>query len=1342
MANGFEFRTSNVIGTPLYQWVINQIAERSVQNSNKERDNDNLVYLANKTAWFRAISSIQLQSGQLFEEFKRLYSIQDENDLAKKFVLFAGTSAYKSENQGFTYSTAENGYENFIKKDADSSNYEEVQNYGYRPLPGITSVQIDTQGKLGSIRSAVINFKVWDKQQLDIIDSLYFKLGYTIFLEWGNTYYYKANDNSLYKSEDLSIDPFSKTINTKEEINLQIAKNVRKSEGNYDAMLGIITNFNFSFNQEGGYDCSLTVQALGTLGDSIKINHPSKLPNLYIKEITKYVQSEYQERINLKNQRIALELANRTKDLRDQENAILLKYDTSNPATALVNLLANYQKLSLSDIAGKLNAPSDMRQDVVGALSADRQAINTRTQRYVDKNTIPSSRNAFIGLDVETSKDVIYFNKDESRIYLDAKESVTLKLDSSYIFSIYERIISNKNGELASLRQPPVKNIFEYLARYTETNQLGYTSNETSFDLQVSISGNKDITNLNLYKEFDPLFYLDSIEYNPGNLKTSITLSLVSDPNEKIVITDPGLIIPESVQYNRSVYPDKTLSNSLVKGIFDREKTSSINDLNAKIAEVQKQIESEFASESIQSADLDYLSQQANDAKNYQSALEIMLKSIEIRSLSQAQKIDTQKTPVTVDLTKKDSTYKDGFLSDLFSEGIFKGILNRLISEQNIPIPDEEYDKVQNKSTRFFYQAKYGFNHNLLSGTPPSLIPLVDYKDLFKSYVLPYEINTEIEQGISAQHPVYIPLGLLVMMINNICLLYDTDDANDSPTPLVYLDYNPNTNFCLSNAKQFSTDITKFIIPFQGSNLDYYDLFDPEILDRKTGKIKDKDYTVFRPDNAEDFLIKKIPDFRYYVPDASAYQGRLMYALVNVNYAAEIVKRFSYADGTNSVYLKQLLETILLDLNKSLGNFNMFRLSYHDPSNCFVIVDDQQAPTEKNEQSYHVYSSSNTSQLPVFGKNSIARSIELRTNISNKLGSMLAISANSSVRKQVSLSTDASSLGYLNTDFKDRYVRSSLDIQQIGIEKKDSENTAQIEAAIKFDSHVKSIYTFYNTFSTNAIGSATNYYIQKMSVVKNRESGSFASAIIPVSLNISMDGISGIQMTQLFTVDDRFLPTNYLKKINDNPFTSVGFAVVGLSQVFENNQWITNVRTQMNYLKSGPNDFKSVLKTRQAAIEARRDLLNGKIESDKPAGIAYATGYPSQKTNEYSNILFGSGNLGNVYQDYLSGLINTNLLTDINSAASKAGITVVITTAVSNHPVTNSRHGVGNGVDIAIINGESVGQGNRATVEKFTDQLVLLGYALNREAGNDKAVLTYGFQDGNHETHVHVSNRL
>ena len=80
-------------------------------------------------------------------------------------------------------------------------------------MPGITSVQIDTQGALGSIRAATINFKVWDKDQLDIIDALYFKLGYTMLLEWGNTFYYKTGNSELLKGEDSQIDPFSSILN-------------------------------------------------------------------------------------------------------------------------------------------------------------------------------------------------------------------------------------------------------------------------------------------------------------------------------------------------------------------------------------------------------------------------------------------------------------------------------------------------------------------------------------------------------------------------------------------------------------------------------------------------------------------------------------------------------------------------------------------------------------------------------------------------------------------------------------------------------------------------------------------------------------------------------------------------------------------------------------------------------------------------------------------------------------------------------------------------------------------------------------------------------------------------
>jgi hypothetical protein len=1354
MGNQFQFRTSNALGSPIYQYVIDQLTERSAKNSLDKRDDSNLVYLANKSAWFRAVSSIQV-SGDLFNYFKSLYNIGDENDLAKKFILFAGTSAYQS-NEGNSpfYNLAPNAYENFIKKDANQTNYDEVKEYGYRPFPGITSVQIQTQGKLGSIRAATINFKVWDKQQLDVIDALYFKLGYTVFLEWGNTFYYKYGQNSTNKSEDLSMDPFSADINTKEEVNLQIAKRVRESEGNYDAMLGMITNFNFSFNQEGGYDCSINVQGLGFLGDGLKINHPSKLPNLYIKEIKKFIIDQNQQKIDDRNALIAQRLKADTVDLQnriDDQKKIL----NSSIFDNLTNLLINAKQVSFEgndDIV--IRQTSDQQQRIIinkdFAQLADKNIVLARVSNYEKKNTILSSNNKAVGISISSDKDIVYLytnsqGKDLKK-YLDGSQADKIKvtLDYSYLFKISNKKIDDWNNSLkqksanSSNLYTPVTNVFDYVL--DKNGPLTYIPKDQVSAYQLSYSPLTKGSSVYLQGS-DLTFTLKSVNYTNYNFlaealtneggtqqEAKIILTLDKNPAIELTITDMSLI--KDIEYLPGFNSD------LISPV-----QKEIDKLNQKIAERQKQIESEIINqEPIDSADLDYLSTQAKDATNYESALEIMLKSIEIRALSQAKKIDQVKSPITVDLTKIDKDYTKGFYIDLFSEGIFKDIIQKLVSDQSTPVEDTTYSGIMNKADRFLAQSKYGFNYNLMAGAPPSRIDLVNFKELLKAYVLPYEINSEVEKGIKAQHPVYIQFGLLLMMLNHICLLYDAENINGTPTPMVYLDFNPNTNFCLSNTKQFSTDITKFLIPFQGANSDYFDLFDPEILEKgkdgkRTAKIVGKDYTVFRPDNKEDFIIGKIPYFRYALTTdskATAYRGAIMNVLVNVNYAADIVKRFSRADGTNAVYLKQLVETILSDMNKSLGNFNMFRLSYRDESNCFVIVDDQQCPVAENEE--QLYSSSNTSRIPVFGKNSIARSMELRTEIGSKLGNLIAISANSSVKKQVSMSTDASSFGFINTDFKDRFVKASLDIDQLNKDAKRENNQAQIESAIKFDAHVKSIYSYYNSFSTNAVGAATNYYIQKMSIIKNSEPGSVASAMIPVSLNLSLDGISGIEMTQMFTIDDRFLPINYMKSMNGSPFTSVGFAVVGLNQTIENNQWITSIRTQMNYLKSGPNDYKSVLKERQAASEAKMDLLNGNSESDDAIVSPIPNTYPVTNSSLYGNILFGSGYLGNPKNDN----INPDLLKDVNDAAKKAGVVVTITTAITGHEPT-PRHSTGNAVDIAIINGQAVSPSNKADAVKFVEQLVLLGYVKNVESGNSRAVLTFGY--ANHDNHVHVSYR-
>lgn len=114
--------------------------------------------------------------------------------------------------------------------------------------------------------------------------------------------------------------------------------------------------------------------------------------------------------------------------------------------------------------------------------------------------------------------------------------------------------------------------------------------------------------------------------------------------------------------------------------------------------------------------------------------------------------------------------------------------------------------------------------------------------------------------------------------------------------------------------------------------------------------------------------------------------------------------------------------------------------------------------------------------------------------------------------------------------------------------------------------------------------------------------------------------------------------------------------------------------------------------------------------------------------------------------------VNSALLSDINRAAEMSGVIPTITTASSGHPdqgTNKSRHSKFTAVDIAILDGIGSGgasnskNGNsrfRELGDKFKDALLSLGYKLNQEVGNEKAVLWQTNIGGNHFNHLHVSN--
>jgi len=1278
MTQGLDNKISNIIGAQIPSWVLKQLETRSKKNAQDSRDNDNILFIANKTAWIRLVSSIDVQSEEDLNYFKRLVGeeyITDATSLAKNFVLFGGTSKYLDKNSYQLRSGLGRGGSYGMLGD------KEIQDFGYKPMPGITSVTIDTQGRLGSVRAATINFKCWDKDQLDIIDALYFKLGFTMFLEWGHTFFYPNTDSSKNKTPDkilstelYSIDPFQTGL-TKEDINIKISQNSRDAEGNYDAMLGMVVNFNFSYNQDGGFDCTLKLLGLGYLGDSIKINNAGNLPSLLEEEILRLNKTL----IDIEQARLAREAAANA-----AANAPALT-PTTQPETKIkaddyFNRYITYYPDRENKYSGgqvSLNAlDSESYTTIDAAFNTQANGwvyfirkqkgfipidskylpsvkISLNSSRFLDKiNT--AKRGSAQGISdarlwnfpanyLENAKDILtrpitaltklWNGEGFEKTEVSTGEAELDKLNDTGEFSV---IYSSTNGRKYEIKITRKVWAFsdrqDILDSYSRSSSRTYSNSAFYYiDTETFINQFKRILNNNSQ------FTIKNVSALPNETITTFFLTLpftrkvkvVSESKKLADVTNPDGTITKGVEVPESISDaDVTFQLPVEFSINDSSMINSFTVPEGIIQPIEftgaatqpEQTQNTGTGQTAPAApakpDINAIATQIKQSLNYQSSLEIILRTIQVHALNKAinktgaPDLDIGKTTYVLDLwDPKDKVNsvdvnntksKKPFLNQIFSSGIFSTFINDLVFDENKRINELEYNLLSSMDPilRFKIHSKYGFSTSLM-GNKALITDLepVNFKQLLKAYVVPYQINQEIIKGTTVNHPVYITLGQLLMILNHACTIYDTKKDSQFQTPLIYIDFNPELNFCLTNSKQLSTDPWTCLIPFEGGFEDYKTLFDKDILSNDGSSIQatsDSKETVplFNP-KTDDLLSGQLPKLKFDEQPiqggstkeiGNIYRGKLMNILLNIDYLVQLVQQYGHKDGSNTVYLKTFIEQVLTDVNKSLGNFNAFRLSYNDQANTYQIVDDQIIPTLGNEEQLMPLPTDkdNTTELPLLGKYSIAKTLEIKSEISSKLSNMLAISANSTIPNKATLSTNGDSFGFINTNFIDRYITDRLEITGSNQDKKN--NDAIKTSAAQFNSTISDFYSKINPSQTT-VGHATNYYIEKMTTLKNDEYATRASFMIPVSVNLTTDGISGFNMGQAFTIPDKLLPYTYSSRktegFSKDRTRNVGFVAVGLTHKIENNQWDTSIRANMIFLKN-KTEFKGDVKKLEA----------------------------------------------------------------------------------------------------------------------------------------------------------------
>lgn len=199
-----------------------------------------------------------------FAVVRSLVKVDDSFELSKKAALTAGIGL-----------TSRSGIDREADKNLDNSEsaYYQTGVFGFRPMPGITNINSQVIGGHGAIRKTTVGFKANSVDDLDLLNRVYMHFGATVLVEFGHTTYVSKDGTvkqmglgDIMNEKELYIEGIG--LNT---IRKRIAEITDEKNYSYEGIVGYVSNFNFSFNVDGTYDCSIQITSHNGVTDSLSI---------------------------------------------------------------------------------------------------------------------------------------------------------------------------------------------------------------------------------------------------------------------------------------------------------------------------------------------------------------------------------------------------------------------------------------------------------------------------------------------------------------------------------------------------------------------------------------------------------------------------------------------------------------------------------------------------------------------------------------------------------------------------------------------------------------------------------------------------------------------------------------------------------------------------------------------------------------------------------------------------------------------------------------------------------------------------------------------------------------
>ena len=415
------------------------------------------------------------------------------------------------------------------------------------------------------------------------------------------------------------------------------------------------------------------------------------------------------------------------------------------------------------------------------------------------------------------------------------------------------------------------------------------------------------------------------------------------------------------------------------------------------------------------------------------------------------------------------------------------------------------------------------------------------YSDLTKVLVLGDVGNTSNLPGGDSRYTKFINFGYFIHILNNYVSLFSNNGGSvgnfvkiEIPFPQL-VDQPPYNNigngYCVSsiNAMSIDNDVC-FIYNSQvqilraeiDNNISGFD----DIIGFKPKAVYQE------PNNSEDFA-------DYYEP-YPVNLGIIGAVYVNIGYLISAYSQ-QHKDGKGSVILGSYLQKILKDIEYTLGSVNDFDISSID--NKAIIIDKHYVEPISDTNK------ANKFEISIMGLDTTVRDHQVVSKMFEEQATLMAIAAQDRVNVAA---LQTSTTVELNKNIYNRLYKS---VSNRSTTTPDETNASVIyKNTIKLASFVtRYIIPGKRPVYNETTLSALNSFLNQLIVVG--DGGTDYKGIVPIVLQLKLDGISGITIGEIFRIKANILPSEYDDK-------SVGFIVTKINHEVIKSDWVTTLDAQ------------------------------------------------------------------------------------------------------------------------------------------------------------------------------------